>query len=69
METLNFKTNINCSGCVTAVTPFLHKEENILKWKVDTDHPANILTVEVQNIGEGEVVKLIKKAGFDAERI
>ncbi len=30
METLKFKTNINCGGCVAKVTPELNATEGIL---------------------------------------
>ena len=31
METLQFKTNINCGGCVAKITPFLNQLENFVK--------------------------------------
>lgn len=37
METLQFKTNINCSGCVAKVTPELNETEGIWHWNVDTN--------------------------------
>ncbi len=68
MTTYKFKTNINCSGCVSGVTPFLNKLENI-SWKVDTENPDKILTVESENISEEEIVKAVKKAGFEIEMV
>ncbi len=67
METLKFKTNINCAGCVGAVTPFMAQEEGIVKWKVDTENPEKILTVETKNIEANQIVAVLEKAGFKAE--
>ncbi|PIQ19813.1 MAG: hypothetical protein COW65_18615 [Cytophagales bacterium CG18_big_fil_WC_8_21_14_2_50_42_9] len=67
METLKFKTNIKCGGCVATVTPFLDKEKNIEKWQVDTSDPNKILTVEGSAVNEEEVIKTIEKAGFKIE--
>ncbi len=46
MNTLKFKTNINCGGCIAKVTPFLDKAEGIASWSVDTNVPEKILTVK-----------------------
>jgi copper chaperone len=45
METLKFKTNIKCGGCVATVTPYLNKFSDIEKWEVDTQNPDKILTI------------------------
>lgn len=68
METLNFKTNIKCSGCVATVTPFLNDIEQVDGWNVDTDSPDKILTVQTTDnrIGE-EVRKAVQRAGYKAE--
>ncbi len=64
MKTMKFKTNINCSGCVAGVTPFLNKLEGI-EWNVDTDTPEKILTVKTESVSEDEIIKAVKKAGFE----
>ena len=69
METLRFKTNINCGGCVKAVTPQLDKVEGIANWQVDTDNPEKILTVEAQGADAATVKKAVEAAGFKAEPI
>ncbi len=66
-ETLKFKTNINCSGCVKAVTPHLEKANGINRWKVDTENPGKILTVEAAGIDANDIIKIVEKAGFKAE--
>lgn len=69
METTQFKTNINCGGCVSAVTPHMTNEEKIIKWKVDTNNPQKILTVETTDMSADEIIQVIKKAGFTAEKV
>ena len=69
MKKLKFKTNINCSGCVKAVTPHLDKEQDIKSWQVDTDNPDKILTVETEDLDADAVIDKIEKAGFKAEEI
>ncbi|MEZ0487563.1 MULTISPECIES: heavy-metal-associated domain-containing protein [Spirosomataceae] len=70
METLNFKTNIKCGGCIAAVTPYLNAIEQLDGWNVDTANPDKILTVQTTDNRIGEVVKkAIEKAGYKAEPI
>ncbi|SEJ71372.1 copper chaperone [Dyadobacter koreensis] len=68
METLKFKTNIKCGGCIAAVTPFLTAENGIDKWEVDLQNPDRILSVETDK-SAGEVAEVLKKAGYAAEPI
>ena len=46
METLKFKTNIKCSGCIATVTPFLNKTVGAENWQVDIQAPEKTLTVQ-----------------------
>lgn len=64
MKEMKFKTNINCGNCVSTVTPFLNKFENI-NWQVDTANPDKILTVETDSASEQEIIETVKKAGFE----
>ena len=68
METLKFKTNIKCGGCIATVTPFLNADENIEKWQVDLENPDRILTVETGH-SANEITELVKKAGYNAQEI
>ena len=68
METLKFKTNIKCGGCIATVTPFLNGDENIENWQVDLESADRILTVETIHSAD-EVTELVKKAGYKAEEI
>lgn len=69
MKQYQFKTNINCSGCVAKVTPALNQNENIKEWKVDTNNPNKILTIESENLDEEAVKAIVQKAGFKAEKL
>lgn len=69
METLKFKTNIKCTGCVAKVTPLLNNESEIEKWEVDIFNPEKILTVETRNNDAQKVIEAIEKAGFKAEKL
>jgi len=70
METLKFKTNIKCGGCIAAVTPHLDAMAGLEEWNVDTAAADKVLTVTVdnQNLKE-EIVDTLKKAGYQAELI
>ena len=69
MQTLQFKTNIKCGGCVATVTPYLNSVEGIEKWEVDTANPDKILSVESQKATAEDIRQVIEKAGFKAESI
>lgn len=67
METLKFKTNIKCGGCIATVTPFLNNIPEITKWEVDTNNPEKILTVEASDeLNATTVVNTLEKAGYIA---
>jgi len=68
MEKLQFKTNINCSGCVAKVTPFLDKENRIKTWSVNTETPEKILTVETEGMTAEEIKAVVAVAGFRIEK-
>ncbi len=64
MKTLQFKTNINCGGCIKAVTPTLNKEAGAGNWQVDTANPNKILTVNSDQLTAAQVVQAVEQAGF-----
>ncbi|WP_223649399.1 heavy-metal-associated domain-containing protein [Hymenobacter psoromatis] len=66
MPTLTFKTNINCGGCLKAVTPTLNGEPAIQHWQVDTANPDKTLTVSTDLSAEA-VRALVAHAGFEAQ--
>ncbi|PKP08107.1 MAG: hypothetical protein CVU09_17380 [Bacteroidetes bacterium HGW-Bacteroidetes-4] len=69
METLTFKTSINCGGCVARVTPALESLKGIARWNVDTGNPDKILSVQTDGITEEEIIQKVQESGFKIERI
>jgi len=64
---LQFKTNINCGGCVASVKPHLDNAEGICEWNVDTTNKDKVLTVKSEGITQEQVLEIIRKTGFKAE--
>lgn len=68
METLVFKTNIKCDGCIAKVTPYLNETAGADAWKVDTVSPEKRLTVTTDKQA-ADIVQAIEKAGYKAEQL
>jgi copper chaperone len=68
-KNIQFKTNINCGGCVATVKPHLDNAEGICHWDVDTANKDKILSVHSEGITEEQVLEIVKKAGFKAESL
>lgn len=68
-KTLQFKTNINCGGCVATVTPFLNEVPGPGNWEVDTTNPNKILTIQPEGISEQDIIKKVEEAGYKIERL
>lgn len=70
MHTIQFKTNIKCGGCVATVTPYLNGISEIDSWKVDTENPDKILSIESNEpLNPKEVISTLDTAGYKAEKI
>ena len=69
MNTLKFKTNVKCGGCIATVTPHLNKLKGIASWKVDTTDPLRILTVETEDLNAETIILVMKNAGYQADLI
>ena len=69
METLKFKTSINCSGCVARVTPILNKTFGEHNWTVDVNTTEKLLTVTSDSAAAKDVISTLKKVGFTAEEM
>ncbi|AFK04312.1 hypothetical protein Emtol_3179 [Emticicia oligotrophica DSM 17448] len=67
MKNQSFKTNINCSGCVARVTNSLNSTVGENKWKVDTENPNKILSVDNPDVSTEDIIEAIKKVGFKIE--
>ncbi len=59
-----FKTNINCGSCIRSVTGFLDEVPGVTIWRVNTEDPRKILSVE-GNVSEAAIVAAVEEAGFD----
>jgi copper chaperone len=68
METLKFKTNIKCSGCIAKVTPHLNEAVGEGKWEVDLNSPAKVLTI-ADETDAAKVKEALEKAGYHAEKV
>lgn len=68
METLRFKTNIKCSGCVAKVTSNLNATAGEGNWEVDVTNPAKVLTVK-SAVEAGKIKEAVERAGYNAERM
>ncbi len=64
MQTLKFKTNINCGSCIKAVTPTLNQEAGAGNWQVDTANPDKVLTVNSDRLTSEQIVQAVENAGF-----
>ncbi len=64
-----FKTNINCGGCIKAVSSFLNEEADIQSWEVDTDNPDKVLTVKTNTLSPHKIMTIVGDAGFDIEEL
>ncbi|GAA0564279.1 heavy-metal-associated domain-containing protein [Chitinophaga japonensis] len=69
MKTVQFKTNIKCSGCIATVTPVLNEVAGQDNWEVDLQSPDKVLTVAIDKAGKEEIQQAIEKAGYKAEAL
>jgi copper chaperone len=69
LKLYTFKTNINCSGCVSKVTPFLNALPGAFHWEVDTATREKILTVKTQLHTQTDIMDVVRKAGFQIEAL
>jgi copper chaperone CopZ len=69
MKTVQFKTNIKCSGCIATVTPGLNKTAGADNWQVDLQSPDKILTVSAEDVDPVEIKKAMEQVGYKAEEL
>lgn len=69
METVQFKTNIKCSGCIATVTPGLNEVAGQDNWEVDLQSPDKVLTVSTDKADKKAIQQAIEKAGYKAEAL
>jgi len=68
-QKFQFKTNINCAGCIASVKPHLDNANGIFEWEVDTANKDKILTVKSEGISKKQIIETIEKAGFKIETL
>jgi copper chaperone len=68
MNTISFKTNMKCSGCVEKVTSALDDLVGKDHWEVDLQNADKTLTITGENIQEKKIQYAAEKAGFTIER-
>ena len=66
MKKYTFSTNIQCSNCLSKVSPKLNEQVGIQTWQVDLQDPNHTLTVETENLESEDIRKAVLKAGFIA---
>jgi copper chaperone len=69
METVQFKTNIKCSGCIATVTPALNELVGQDNWKVDLQSPDKILSISTDEASTQAIKQAVEKAGYKAEPV
>lgn len=70
MNTLKFKTNIQCNGCLAKVTPHLNELSSITDWDIDLTTPSKTLTVKTTSPNApNQIIDTLKKAGFESNRV
>jgi len=73
MNTLKFKTNLKCAGCMNAIKPYMDNLEGVESWDVDLDSRDKIVKVVTDTASADEIKDAIEKAigeaGYSAELI
>jgi len=68
MKTYTFKTNLQCANCRSKVAPLLDKSTQVKEWNLDLEDPERRLQVEFSGEDPQDIIDLVKKVGFKAER-
>ncbi len=69
METIRFKTNLKCGGCIKAITPGLESLNIIDTWNVDLENPDRVLEIKASVDVSEQVIESVKKAGYQISRL
>ncbi|MDP2423304.1 MAG: heavy-metal-associated domain-containing protein [Bacteroidales bacterium] len=69
MNTLRFKTNLKCDGCVNTIAPFLEQIPGLMSWKVNLASPDRILEVTAEPDLEKEIMSKVRSAGYLIDRL
>ena len=73
MNTIKFKTNLKCDGCINAIKPGMDTITGIKSWEVFLDVQDKILEVDYDDSSEEEIINTVQnavtKAGYDIEKL
>ena len=69
MNTMIFKTNAKCEGCLAKIEEILQGKISREEWNLDLSDSNRPLTVASDTLAADDVVKLISKAGFKIEQM
>ncbi|HTE30959.1 MAG TPA: heavy-metal-associated domain-containing protein [Chryseolinea sp.] len=70
METVQFKTSLHCSGCVSKITPALNAKLGKENWSVDLESPGKLLTIiKNETLPDQAIVMSMNELGYQAEKI
>jgi copper chaperone len=69
MNTLKFKTNINCNNCKATASSALNNLKGVANWNVDIVAPEKYLTVEGDNIKPEDVLGALANVGFKGQLV
>ncbi len=69
METIVFKTNMKCAGCIEKITPAMNELAGMDHWIVDLTNPDKTLTVSAEGVQTKDIQTAVEKAGFKAEKL
>ena len=69
MKQLKFKTNINCTGCLSKVKPVLETEKQIEKWEIDLESDDRLLRVDTEELVADDIKLKLARIGFNAEEV
>ncbi len=69
MNTIKFKSNIKCGGCIAAINESMNEMVGENQWEVDLSSENRILTVKTENVTSEEISEKLKNLGYTAEKI
>lgn len=68
-QEFRFKTSLNCGNCVAKVKKNLDNLLGENEWKVDTDNPDKVLSINETEVNEQQIIDAVEAIGFDIEKI
>lgn len=68
-EILVFKTNLQFKKDVRNVSRLLEADQRVLDWNVDQFDVDNVLRITTDSLAPGEVITIIKQAGYWCEEL